>query len=197
MFNIGEKLKLLRLNAGYSQSEIAEKINITKPTYAAYEKGKDITIGTLLTLSKIYNVSFTYFFNEVSDNNKLVKIPIISRVSAGLGVFGVEDILDWLEIPESLCKKCDYATFIKGNSMEPKIYDGDLILVRKTNTLENGDIGIFKINEDLYCKKIYTNPLTNEFYLKSLNIHYSPIEITESDTFSILGKVVCKIDYNF
>ena len=58
MFNIGEKLKTLRGNSGFTQSEIAEKINVTKPTYAAYEKGKDISINTLNELAKIFNIFY-------------------------------------------------------------------------------------------------------------------------------------------
>ena len=81
--------------------------------------------------------------------------------------------------------------------MEPKIYDGDLILVQKTNILENGSIGVFRLGEDVYCKKFYQNPITKETVLKSLNPNYKTIDITEEDDFYILGRVVCKIDYNF
>lgn len=200
MLDISEKLRLLRAKSGFSQTEIAEKLNITKPTYAAYEKGKDISVGTLVQLAKIFNISFESFFVDVSKFNvtdKVKRIPIISRVSAGTGVFGIDDILDWLEIPTSLCRNCDYATFIKGDSMEPKIYDGDLILVQKTNILENGSIGVFRLGEDVYCKKFYQNPITKETVLKSLNPNYKTIDITEEDDFYILGRVVCKIDYNF
>lgn len=205
-YNIGEKLKALRQKFGFSQPELAEKIEVTKPTYAGYEKGKDITIGTLDKLSKIFNVPIESFFssnNEVFKNieNKghIKRIPIVSRVSAGLGVYGNDDILDWLEMPSSLCKGADYATFVKGDSMKPKILDNDLILVHKTNSLDNGNIGIFKVGEDVFCKKFFSNPITKEIVLKSLNEKYDPIYINENngEEFFILGRVICKIDYNF
>lgn len=207
MFKIGEKLKTLRLKMGLSQSEVAEKINVTKPTYASYEKElRSINIDTLYELSKFFNVPLESFFTDtlnifesISPTGSIKRLPIISRVSAGKGEYGTDDILDWIEMPVSLCKNCDYATFVKGDSMEPKILDNDLILVQKTNFLENGTIGIFRVQEDVFCKKYYSNPLTKEIVLKSINSKYDSIYIDENfnEDFYILGKVVCKIDYNF
>lgn len=207
MFKIGEKLKTLRLKMGLSQSEVAEKINVTKPTYASYEKElRSINIDTLYELSKFFNVPLESFFTDtlnifesISPTGSIKRVPIISRVSAGKGEYGTDDILDWIEMPVSLCKNCDYATFVKGDSMEPKILDNDLILVQKTNFLENGTIGIFRVQEDVFCKKYYSNPLTKEIILKSINPKYDSIYIDENfnEDFYILGKVVCKIDYNF
>lgn len=207
MFKIGEKLKTLRLKMGLSQSEVAEKINVTKPTYASYEKElRSINIDTLYELSKFFNVPLESFFTDtlnifesMSPTGSIKRLPIISRVSAGKGEYGTDDILDWIEMPVSLCKNCDYATFVKGDSMEPKILDNDLILVQKTNFLENGTIGIFRVQEDVFCKKYYSNPLTKEIILKSINPKYDSIYIDENfnEDFYILGRVVCKIDYNF
>lgn len=206
MFNIAEKLKTLRANSGFTQSEIAEKINVTKPTYAAYEKGKDISINTLNELGKIFNIPFESFFmdnieefKQIENKGTIKRIPIISRVSAGEGEYGTDDILEWLEMPVSLCNGADYATFVKGDSMEPKILDNDLILVKKNEYLNNGDIGIFRVGDDVFCKKFFNNPITKEIVLRSLNQKYDPIYIDgnfQSD-FCILGRVICKIDYNF
>lgn len=207
MFKIGEKLKTLRLKMGLSQSDVATKINVTKPTYASYEKElRSISIDTLYELSKFFNVPFESFFTDtlnvfenINSNGSIKRLPIISRVSAGKGEYGTDDILDWMEIPVSLCKNSDYATFVKGDSMEPKILDNDLILVQKTSSLENGTIGIFRVQEDVFCKKYYSNPLTKEIILKSINPKYDPIYLDENfnEDFYILGRVVCKIDYNF
>ena len=83
--------------------------------------------------------------------------------------------------------------------METKILENDLILIHQTNTLNNGNIGLFKIEEEILCRKFFSNPITKEIVLKSLNKKYDPIYIDKDnkDNFSILGKVICKIDYNF
>lgn len=205
MYNIGEKIKLLRKKNNLTQDELAEKINITKQSVMAYETGKRIIpLDTLDNISKEFSVPIETFFSSEVDifqkielTSEITRIPIISSVSAGRGVFGRDDILDWLDIPSSLCKNANYATFVKGDSMEPKILDGDLILVKKVDFLDNGSIGIFKLNDDIFCKKYYENPLTKEITLKSINKTYKSIELQEIDEFYILGKVVCKIDYNF
>ena len=205
MYNIGDKIKFLRKKYNLTQDELAEKINITKQSVMAYETEKRlIPLDTLDNIAKEFSIPIESFFSSDSDtfkkmeiNPEITRIPIISSVSAGRGEFGREDILDWLDIPISLCKNADYATFIKGDSMEPKVFDGDLILVKKTDFLDNGVIGVFKLNDDVFCKKFYANPITKEITLKSINKIYKPIELQEFDEFYILGKVVCKIDYNF
>lgn len=205
MYNLGQKIMMLRKKENMTQDELAEKLNISKQSILNYETEKRlIPIDVLSNVAKVFNLPIEKFFlntfDEIEDSDisvKIKKIPIISRVSAGTGVFGIDDILDWLEMPVSLCRNCDYATFIKGDSMEPKIYDNDLILVQKTDYLENGTIGIFRVGEDVFCKKFYQNPITHEIVLKSINKNYSSMDITAEDEFYILGRVVCKIDYNF
>ena len=72
-----------------------------------------------------------------------IKIPIISKVSAGLGIYGRDEILDWLEVSKSIAKVLHFATFIDGDSMEPKIYIMILVLVPEVSMLDGGEIGIF------------------------------------------------------
>lgn len=197
MFAIAEKLKILRNEIGLSQTEVAEHINVTKPTYAGYEKGKDISVGTLIKLADFFNVPFEYFFSEDIENeaSEAIRIPIYSNASAGNGVYAQEEPLDWLELPKSIAKNADFGTFVEGDSMEPKIYGDDLLLIRNTDILEDGDIGVFYLNENIYCKKFKYNPLKNEVTLKSLNPKYDPIRIESEDEFHIIGKVVGVLDY--
>lgn len=197
MFNIAEKLKKLRNERGLSQTEVAECINVTKPTYASYEKGKDISVGTLMKLADFFNISFEYFFNEEIENieKDSIRIPIFSNASAGYGKYAQEEPLDWLELPNSIAKKADLGAFVEGNSMEPKIYEDDLLLIRKTDTLEDGEIGVFYLNEEVYCKKFKYNPLKDEITLKSLNPKYDPIKVDDEDDFHIIGRVVGVLDY--
>lgn len=207
MYNIGEKIKFLRKIKNLTQDELAEKINITKQTVMAYETEKRlIPIDILDSIAKEFSIPIESFFSvnndifkTIKNNSKIKKIPIISRINVEKEKYDNGDILDWIEMPVSLCKNCDYATFVKGESMEPKILDNDLVLVQKTISLENGNIGIFRIQEDIFCKKYYSNPLTKEIILKSINPKYDSIYIDEyfNEDFYILGRVVCKIDYNF
>ena len=193
MFNIPEKLKKYRNALGLSQTEVAEKIEVTKPTYASYEKGKDISIGTLKKLADLFEVSFESFFSEeeIEKDNNMVKIPILSDVSAGYG----EEATHWIKLPTSIARNAAFGTFVAGDSMEPKINDGDLLLVQGTPQLDSGEIGVFLLNEKVYCKRFHYNPITKEIVLKSLNTNYKPMYINKDDDFRIVGKVVGIYDY--
>ena len=193
MFNISEKLKKYRNELGLSQTEVAEKIEVTKPTYASYEKGKDISIGTLKKLADLFKVSFESFFSE--EDNNMVKIPILSDVSAGYGEEALEEATHWIKLPASIARNATFGTFVAGDSMEPKINDGDLLLVQDSPQLDSGEIGIFLLNEKVYCKRFHYNPITKEIVLKSLNTNYKPMYINKDDDFRIVGKVVGIYDY--
>ncbi|MDH6457601.1 repressor LexA [Fusobacterium sp. PH5-7] len=202
---IAKNITKLRTEKKFTQKKLAEKIGLSKGAITNYEVGtRSPSFETLQEIADALEVDIQSFFKEnieVSDffNKSSVnkKIPIISHASAGRGIFGIEEILDYIELPEKITTKCDFATYVKGNSMEPKIFHGDIICIKRDVILENGDIGLFFLNDNIYVKKFNFNPFTNEFSLISLNKNYDPIIITMNDEFHELGKVICKFDYNF
>lgn len=85
----------------------------------------------------------------------------------------------------------DFALKISGDSMEPQYTSGDIVLIKKQNTLENAQIGIVAIDDEVFCKKIITTedaPL-----LVSLNKKYPPRKVTESERFEVFGIVIDKV----
>ncbi|MBQ7646353.1 MAG: helix-turn-helix domain-containing protein [Clostridia bacterium] len=127
-------------------------------------------------------------------NQKTRKIKVLGYVRAGIPVSAVEEILGYEEIPESLAKTGDYfALKIKGDSMEPKFSEGDIIIVRQQQTAESGDIVVALINgDDATVKKI--NITSSGIILQPLNplykaMYYSPRDVQELPV-SIIGKVV-------
>ncbi len=88
------------------------------------------------------------------------------------------------EIPED----ANFGVRITGDSMEPQISDGDLIYIKKCETLESGEIGIFILNGESLCKKYEIRK--GEGTLVSLNPKYSPIRLLDSDELKIVGKVI-------
>lgn len=112
-------------------------------------------------------------------------IPL--AVSAGTGIMlndaQTEQIVVELT-PES--KAADFVVQVSGNSMEPKYADGDLILVQQTNTVEQGELGIFGLNGEGYFKMLGAAELV------SLNSDYLPIRIGATDDVYIFGRVIGK-----
>lgn len=201
MSEIGKKIAYFRKEKNLTQTDLANILGITKQTIIKYEAGKtSIPADTLLKISNFFNVPIEIFFYEdftnskEIKNNNTIKIPVIPIAYSDMT--NIPSVIDWYEFPVSLSKNADYATIQDNNSMEPKIYEDDLILIKKTNELENENIGLFKLNGKIICKRFYKNLITNEILLKSDNLTVDSIKITEKDNFKIVGKVVGIFDYN-
>ena len=78
---------------------------------------------------------------------------------------------------------------IHGDSMEPRYINGQIVWVQQTEELESGEIGIFYLDGNAYCKKLDCSRMGA--FLVSLNQKYNPIQITKNNSFKIFGKVVC------
>lgn len=201
MSEIGKKIAYFRKEKNLTQTDLANILGITKQTIIKYEAGKtSIPVDTLLKISNFFNVPIEIFFYEdftnskEIKNNNTIKIPVIPIAYSDMT--NIPSVIDWYEFPVLLSKNADYATIQDNNSMEPKIYEDDLILIKKTNELENENIGLFKLNGKIICKRFYKNLITNEILLKSDNLTVDSIKITEKDNFKIVGKVVGIFDYN-
>lgn len=113
------------------------------------------------------------------------------RVSAGTG-FELEGGDDWetIEIPDTPeARRANFAITIKGNSMEPIYFDGDIVLVKKQPSVDLGEIGIFNIENNGYIKKYGGDRLI------SLNAEYDDIILSDYDEDQIrcFGKVIGRV----
>ena len=111
-----------------------------------------------------------------------------TRVSAGTGNFLAGDSYTWKEVGEEVPRNADYGVQITGNSMEPRYKDKQIVWVHQQSTLSNGEIGIFYLNGEAFCKKFQDEG--NGPVLISLNEEYSPKIVKETDEFMIFGKVL-------
>lgn len=123
-----------------------------------------------------------------------VRVPILGKVAAGIPIEEIEDIIGWEEISEKMAKTGKYFCLqIKGDSMEPDLRDGDIVVVRHQKTAENGDIVIAQVNgNEATCKRLTVSE--NGIILMPHNPKYDPMPFTkdqiESIPVSIIGKVV-------
>ena len=127
-------------------------------------------------------------------NVKVTKqIPVLGRVAAGIPIEASEEILDWEEITGDMAVNGDYfALQIKGDSMEPKFSNGDVVIVRQQEDADDGDIVIAIVNgNDGVCKKL--RKYADGIALVSTNPVYAPMyfskEEMESTPVRIIGKV--------
>lgn len=114
---------------------------------------------------------------------KLYDLPL--SAGDGIDIFNAEENGEDFEVSNS---NCDFAVRIKGDSMEPQIPDGSVVLIHKQDTVETDEIGAFFHNGSVYCKKRATQD--GKTLLLSINSAYAPIEISEDDVCKCYGKVV-------
>lgn len=122
------------------------------------------------------------------------RIPVLGRVAAGVPIEMVEDVIDWEEIDDATAKLGTiFALSIKGDSMEPRIVSGDVVIVRQQDDAESGDIVIVSVNgDDATCKRL--RKYKDGIELIPSNPSYSPMfysneEIAEKPV-KVLGKVI-------
>ena len=107
--------------------------------------------------------------------------------SAGTGVFLDSDSYTLIDVDETVPENANLAVRISGDSMTPLYTDGQIVYVRQQPNLKPGEIGIFVLNGEAYCKKLETD---GGIKLISLNPNYKPIKVKYSYELRVIGKVV-------
>ena len=115
-------------------------------------------------------------------------------VAAGLGNYlsdsGPEDY-DIVNFPaDEIPSGTDFGIRVRGDSMEPDIPDRSIVFIRSQSRLENGQVGIFILNEKALCKKIHIDHDKRKISLISFNKDYDPIHINKLDELRTIGKVI-------
>ena len=120
----------------------------------------ELSADYLRVIAKDLGTTPEYLNWETDDpkppSDAAVKIPVLGEVAAGLPIDAVQDIIDWEEIPAQMAKAGDYfGLVIKGKSMEPRMVEGDVVIVRKQGACENGQLAIVAVNGDTAtCKRV-------------------------------------------
>ena len=191
-------LRQQRIAHGLTQQELGEKVGLKKEAIYKYEKGIVVNPKRSLIekLAIIFNVSPSYLLGiDGNIETKAVRIPVLGRVVAGIPIEATENILGYEEITEHMAATGEYfALRIKGDSMCPNICDGDIVIVKKQETVENGDIAVVLINgRDATVKKVKIsgNGITLiGFNLSVYEPHFYTSEEIEKRPVTIIGKVV-------
>lgn len=202
-------LRKLRKDRGLIQPDMAELLGISYQAYGNYENGKrEPDNATLVKLAEYFGVTVDYLLRNDEDVQETIEssdepkpsqpgskwIPVLGHVAAGIPIEAIEDIIDYEEISEDMSRQGDYfALQIKGDSMEPRISSGDVVIVQKQAQIDSGQIGIVIVNgHEATCKKImYTE---SGMMLISLNPIYDPTFYAAEQIVNlpvvIIGKVV-------
>ena len=195
--------RFLSLN-NMTQLELAKKLGVGTTSVSNWCKGlKTPRMDKVDAMCEIFHCKRRDLMEEdlpstnsskTSNNHKVqaTRIPVYGRVAAGIPIEAIENILDYEEIPSSW--PGEYAGLrVKGNSMEPKISEGDVLIVRIQSDADSGDVVVALVNgEDATVKKLIKQP--TGIVLQPFNPAYEPMYFTHEQARDmpvvIWGKVV-------
>lgn len=195
------RLKLLRKERGLLQKDIAEHLNIAVSTYSYWENGKfEPDQESLSKLADFFGVSADYLLGRdeksplAKQGGRGVKIPVYGEIAAGIPIEAIEDIIDFEEITPEMAASGDYiALSVKGDSMAPRILEGDVVIIRRQETIESGEVAAVMVNGDSATLK-RVKYADNGLWLLGNNPSFQPIFYSKEECTSlpvrILGKMV-------
>ena len=192
------RIKSAREDLKLTKRELAKRIGVHESSINKYEKGLvDIPLSKISELARVLKVTEAYLMGweeKTPQTQQGLQIPVLGTVAAGIPISAVEDILDYEEVPQSWESQGEFFGLrIKGDSMEPRMESGDVVIVRQQSDANSGDTVIVLVNgDDATCKRLQKTD--NGIMLVSTNPKYPPMFYSNEDIRTkpvvILGKVV-------
>lgn len=192
MSAVSDNLKRLRKEKGVTQREVADFLNVTRQAYNNYESGKrNADLKTLQALGGYFGVTIDGLsggsnIRDIHSPGDIYMIPVYDSVSAGFGTYACADVVEYTplyiknpaEARETLC------ITVSGDSMYPKIEDGDMIQVRRQSSVDSGSIAVILLDgeEGLVKKVIYGDDWIE---LHSINPYYKTMRFEGPDVLRI------------
>jgi len=201
---IGRRIKELRKETGLSQAALALRLGLTQQAIGKWETGRSAPdYHMLVKIAKALGVRADVFFDrsyrrpgyaDVLGEPTLpygsVMVPMLGPVKAGYGLEAQEEHGEYEPAQVKDASRYFYLE-VTGDSMEPRIRDKDLALVRKQATLEDGDLGVFIYGDgEGTIKRFYRKGDT--VALQAFNPAYETLILSGDDLerLRIIGKVV-------
>lgn len=203
---IGEKISARRKELKLTLEDVGNAVGVGKSTVKKWETGyiANMRRDKISLLAKVLQMNPSEFVDGNDDtressnisavlgNGDIYNIPVFESVSAGFGAYASDDILEY--IPVIITNYSDVADTIaikvKGDSMYPKIEDGDTIVVRRQTSVDSGDIAVVLLDGDEgLVKRVVYGPTWIE--LRSINEKY-PVQRfdgAEVTRLRVVGKV--------
>jgi len=207
--SIGERVREARENKHLDQATLSEKIGVVTRTLQRWEKGEQIPDGISITkIAKATNVLPTWLltgdgemyatpsrpenvFPLTPSNRRRVRLadlPLVSAVPAGkVATMFHPDYVDNYVTVDDVKDPQAFALKVKGNSMAPRIEDGDIVVVSPQQEVRNGDVCVVRVNEEDTLKKVKFEG--NYIHLIPFNPDFEPVTVKKKDV-NFVWKVV-------
>ncbi|MGE4317994.1 MAG: transcriptional repressor LexA [Deferribacterales bacterium] len=127
----------------------------------------------------------------IEGSRKSAAVPVLGRIKAGVPVTSEENIEGYIRMGREIYDD-HFFLRVDGDSMKDKaILDGDFVLIKHTNFIQNNKIGAFSINGEITLKTFLKTP--EGVFLMPANDEFQPISLAETDEFSVIGVLVMVI----
>lgn len=198
-----EKFSELLQRKNVKAADVSRGTGIKQTVFSEWKKGKSTPkIDKLQKIADYFGVPIEYFIGKKNDDkpadtltimpqNKIHMIPVFGSVAAGFGAYASSDIIEYIplyiendsDVEDTIC------ITVKGQSMYPKIEEGDRIVVRRQDSVDSGRIAVVMIGEDAVVKRVEIE--RNKLTLISINPEYPPrvIEGKDLEDVRIVGLV--------
>lgn len=196
--NLNKYLDSFQMN----QADLASRLSVNKSVVSSWISGSRYPrMNTMEKIANIFNIEKSDLIEDKSEKEPTsyhargIRIPVLGRVAAGIPIEAITDVDDWEEIPESMAKTGEYfALKITGNSMEPRMLDGDVVIVKRQSDVDNGDVAVVLVNGNDATVKQITKSETGLTLIGWNLAVYTPRTYNKKECrdlpVSILGKVV-------
>lgn len=209
---IGERIKQRREELKMSQDELAKKIgyksrssinkielglyNLKQPKIKAIAEALDTTPTFIMgwdteeNLARIHNELDMYEQFGLKPVS-VVKLPLLGEVACGEPIFANEGRESYIEAGTDI--KADFCLKARGDSMvNARIYDGDIVFVKKQDVVDNGEIAVVIIDDTVTLKRVFYDKENETIILQAENPKYQPYVYSgeQLEHIHILGKAV-------
>ena len=198
-------LKALRKKHKITAKQLGEIISVAESTMSLYENGKrEPDYETLVKIADYFKVSTDYLLGRdestISDDlptaDNIFRIekrqfPLLGEIACGEPLYADEEHESYVLAGSDL--EADFCLRAKGDSMvNARILDGDIVFIKKTPMVNNGEIAAVIIGEEATLKRVYYYAESAKLILNAENPKYEPLVYVgeELNSIRILGKAV-------
>ena len=173
MSNFASVMKRLRIERGITQEQLAAMLKVSRSTIGMYETGsREPDFETSEAIADIFNVDMDYLMGRSNVERKhpitpsgvqvppgfrplpeMTQVPLIGNIACGTPITAEENIKQYIGVPAAW--RADFALECHGDSMAPRICDGDIVCIRKQCEVETGQIAAVRIGEEATLKHFY------------------------------------------
>lgn len=179
--------------------EVGNMVGVGKSTVRKWETGdiENMKRDKIVKLAKALKVSPSYIMGideqPQLETMPVKKIPVVSQISAGLPIYSEENLVDYIYFATDKIdsNKEEFGLKVSGDSMDKIFQDGDVVVIEKDSTVENGQLGVVMVNGyNATVKRIRYNDDQVILIPESNNSNHYPQVYNAKDEVKIVGRVV-------